>query len=123
MSAWGWLAGGLRRLNGMQIPWPGTRTLPTAKPVTFDTAMQVSAFWACARLISETVSSLPVILYKIKGNKRRADNSHPLYRLLALKPNRYQTRIDFFATLVLNLVVWGAILCVIAENKLLHYTH
>jgi len=117
MNARGWLAGGLRRLMGVQIAWPGTRTLPTAKPVTFDTAMQVSAFWACARLITETVSSLPVIVYKKTGNKRRADHSHPLYRILALKPNRYQTRIDFFSTLVLNLVMWGNAYCHIVRNS------
>jgi len=112
----GWLSGGLRRFNGLQIAWPETR-IPTAKPVNETTAMQVSAYWACVRLITETVSSLPVVLYKLKGRKRQADDSHPLYRLLTLKPNRYQTRIDFFATLVLNLVTWGNAYCHIVRNN------
>jgi len=112
----GWLSGGLRRFNGLQIAWPRTST-PTAKPVNEETAMQVSAYWACARLITETVSSLPVILYKKTGRKRRADDSHPLYRILAFKPNRYQTRIDFFSTLVLNLVTWGNAYCHIVRNS------
>jgi len=112
----GWLSGGLRRFSGLQIAWPRIST-PTAKPVNEETAMQVSAYWACARLITETVSSLPVKLYKKKGNKRHADDSHPLYRILALKPNRYQTRIDFLSTLVLNLVTWGNAYCHIVRNN------
>lgn len=115
-TAWGWLTSGLRRLAGLQIPTPGSRSSPPAKEVNFDTAMQVSAFWACARLISETVASLPIVFYRIEGKQRKPDDSHSLWRVLALKPNRYQTRVDFFLTLVLNLVTWGNAYAQITRN-------
>ncbi|WP_064746798.1 phage portal protein [Lysobacter antibioticus] len=116
-TAWGWLTTGLRRLVGLQIPTPGSRSSLPAKDVNFDTAMQVSAFWACARLISETVASLPVVFYRVQGKQRTPDDSHPLYPVLAMKPNRYQTRVDFFMTLVLNLVTWGNAYAQITKNS------
>lgn len=114
--AWGWFSSGLRRLVGQQSGFPGLSSTRPARNVNFDTAMQTSAFWACVRLISETVSSLPVIFYRVEGKQRIPDDNHPLYRVLALKPNRYQTRVDFFSTLVLNLVTWGNAYCQITRN-------
>lgn len=80
----------------------------TAKPVTFDTAMTVSAVFACIRLLAETVSSLPLNMYKLdaEGN-RTLDNQHNLIKLLKYRPNRRQTRIEFFEQLMLNLVSSG----------------
>lgn len=115
-TAWGWLTTGLRRLVGLQLPLPGARSSLPAKAVNFDTAMQVSAFWACARLISETVASLPIVFYRVQGKQRTPDDSHPLYSVLAMKPNRYQTRVDFFLTLVLNLVTNGNAYAQITRN-------
>lgn len=115
-TTWGWLTAGLRRLTGLQLALPGSRSSLPAKNVDFDTAMQVSAFWACARIISETVASLPIVFYRLEGRQRVPDDSHPLYGVLALKPNRYQTRVDFFLTLVLNLVTWGNAYVLITRN-------
>lgn len=107
---------GLRRLAGLQIPDPMSSNATTGKSVTFDSAMQVSAFWACVRLISETVASLPVKFYTVNGKIRAEDNSHPLWTVLALRPNRYQTRVDFFLTLLLNLVTRGNAYAQITRN-------
>jgi len=80
----------------------------TAKPVTFDTAMTVSAVFACIRLLAETVSSLPLNMYKLdaEGN-RTLEKNHDLIKLLKHRPNRRQTRIEFFEQLMLNLVSSG----------------
>lgn len=80
----------------------------TAKPVTFDSAMTVSAVFACIRLLAETVSSLPLNMYKLdaEGN-RTLDTQHELIKLLKYRPNRRQTRIEFFEQLMLNLVSSG----------------
>lgn len=80
----------------------------TAKPVTFDSAMTVSAVFACIRLLAETVSSLPLNMYKLdsEGN-RTLDSQHELIKLLKYRPNRRQTRIEFFEQLMLNLVSSG----------------
>lgn len=107
---------GLRRIAGLQIPDPSSSNATTGKSVTFESAMQVSAFWACVRLISETVASLPVRFYRVDGKMRAEDDNHPLWMVLALRPNRYQTRVDFFLTLVLNLVTRGNAYAQITRN-------
>jgi len=92
---------------GSQSNAPSAYATSPAKPVTFDTAMQISAFWASVRLISETIACLPVMLYRVDAAAKVRDQQHWLWQLLAYKPNRYQTRIEFFETLVLNLCTWG----------------
>lgn len=99
--------GGLQRIRGDQYPTPTGYSTQAAKPVTWDTAMQVSACWACVRLIAETVACLPIVVYRVDGARRVADPRHPLAVLFANKPNRHQTRIEYFETVLLNLATWG----------------
>lgn len=112
-----YIGNGLRRLFGLQIPDPASTNATTGVSVTFDSAMQVSAFWACVKLISETVASLPVVFYRLNGGTRKPDDKHPLWLVLALRPNRYQTRVDFFMTLMLNLVTRGNAYAQITRNS------
>ncbi|OOR83975.1 phage portal protein [Moraxella canis] len=69
--------------------------------------MTVSAVFASIRLLSETVSSLPLEMYKIDKDGNRAKADHELINLLRYKPNARQTRIEFFEQLMLNLVSSG----------------
>ncbi len=103
-----WVAGGLRRFAGLQYGGPaGVDTDEAAPPVTFDSAMQLSVVWACAKLLAETVASLPLGFYRKDGARRTLDLRHPLAILFAGKVNRYQNRIEFFETVILNLVLHG----------------
>lgn len=62
-------------------------------------AMRASAVFACVRVISETLGSLPCITYRrLERGKERA-TAHPLYQLLRWKPNAFQTAIEFFETM------------------------
>lgn len=80
----------------------------TAKPVTFDSAMTVSAVFAAIRLLAETVASLPLDMYKLNADgSRTLETQHELIKLLKHRPNRRQTRIEFFEQLMLNLVSSG----------------
>jgi phage portal protein BeeE len=54
-----WMQDGLRRMTGIQYGIPSGYSEESASPVTFETAMQLSAVWACVKLIAETISSLP----------------------------------------------------------------
>lgn len=102
---------GPTRREGTQIATPYVYSARAAKEVTFDTAMQVSAFWACVRLIAETVAGLPLVMYRVQNGEREVDENHALWQLLSLKPNRYQTRVEFFETLILNLCTSGNAYC------------
>lgn len=97
---------GTQRNAGDQLATPAYAS-SSAVAVTEDTALQLSAVWACVRLLSETVASLPGNVYKQTENGREIDNSHWFARLMNKKPNRYQTRLEFFETMMLNLVLHG----------------
>jgi len=104
----GWLGYyGPRDMPGTQIPVPLDKTADLAAPVTWDTAMQISAFWSCARLISETVAGLPVEFYRRDNGTEAEPMDVPLLALLNGRVNRYQTRTEFFETMVLNLCTHG----------------
>ncbi|MCT9271137.1 phage portal protein [Acinetobacter nosocomialis] len=84
----------------------------TARPVTFNTAMTVGAVFAATRLIAETVSTLPLNMYQLNPDGSRfLVKNHPLIDLLSYRPNYRQTRIEFFETLMLNLVSDGNAYC------------
>lgn len=103
----GWL--GLRRQKGIQnsAPYNGYRT-GAGSSVTFDSAMTVSAFWASVRLITETIASLPLKCYRIDDNGARVpDTEYRVWRLLQYGPNRFQTRVEFFESLLLELCTDG----------------
>lgn len=109
-TIWSALRGtdGTRRDAGLQIPAPIAYQTKSAVPVTEDSAMQISAVWACVRLLSETVASLPVHVYRKKPNGDRfQDTEHWMARLMSRKVNRYQTKVEFFETVMLNLALHG----------------
>lgn len=64
--------------------------------VTAETAMRVSAVFACIRVLAETLASTPIVLYRrlLDGSKERAVK-HPLYRLVHQRPNRWQTNFEW----------------------------
>lgn len=101
-----WMGGGgLSRGRGTQNSGPDYAG-DAAANVTFDTAMQLSAVWACVKLLSETVASLPLTMYRT-GNIRAIEREHPMALLLFGKPNPYQTKIEFFETVLVNLLLYG----------------
>lgn len=107
-TIWTWLGGsGTSRNAGDQYSGPMGYAAPSPVEVTEDSAMQLSAVWACVRLLSETVASLPVNVYRKTDKGRELAPEHWLSQLMARKPNRYQTKVEFFETLMLNLALHG----------------
>lgn len=91
--------------TGEQNPLP---SVPT-EVKDFDTAMTQSAFWASVRLLTETVAAMPLVCYQsdAESTVKQPIADYDLWRLLNYQPNRYQTRIEFFESMMLNLVTWG----------------
>lgn len=108
-----WMRDGLRRVVGIQYSHPSGYSEQSASPVTFDSAMQLSAVWACIKLLSETISSLPLTIYETSDKGRKVATNHPLNILFSGKVNRYQTKVEFFETVFLNLFVSGNSYCLI----------
>lgn len=81
----------------------------TAKPVTFDSAMTLSAVFACIKILVESVATLPLQMYRLNSDgTRELVKDHDVIRLLNNKPNRYQTSIEFKEQMMLNLVAGNA---------------
>lgn len=78
------------------------------KNVNERSAMQMTAVYACVRILSEAIAGLPLHLYHSKpdGGKEKAIE-HPLYFLLHDEPNAEMTSFVFRETLMTHLLLWG----------------
>jgi HK97 family phage portal protein len=77
-------------------------------PVTSETALRISAVWACVRLISQSLASIPLIVYRRRsdGGRERAEN-HPVYELLHGQPNNGMTSYEFKRLLTTHALLLG----------------
>lgn len=78
------------------------------KPVNERSAMQMTAVYACVRILSESIAGLPLHLYRYTdsgGKEKAVDN--PLYFLLHDEPNPEMTSFVFRETLMTHLLLWG----------------
>ena len=78
------------------------------KVVTERSAMQMTAVYACVRILAESIAGLPLHVYKYnsKGGKEKAAE-HPLFFLLHDEPNPEMTSFVFRETLMTHLLLWG----------------
>jgi len=71
-------------------------------------ALQIATVWACIRLISETIATLPMVVYRTQPNGGRvADRDHPLYSLLHDSPHYDFTATEFWEGVASSLCVVG----------------
>ena len=69
--------------------------------------MQMTAVYACVRILSEAIAGLPLHLYRYTdtgGKEKAIDN--PLYFLLHDEPNQEMTSFAFRETLMTHLLLW-----------------
>lgn len=71
-------------------------------------ALQVAPIFACVRLISETVGTLPLELKRPDANGKlvKATGSST-YWMLRYSPNNYMTAVEFWEMMVVSLCLWG----------------
>lgn len=80
----------------------GTGT-STGKAVNHTNSMQVSSFWACIRLLSQTTGGLPVATFerdRSNGNLKRIE--HDLLSVIAESPNADMDKVGFWTTYAAN---------------------
>lgn len=76
--------------------------------VTTDSSMTFSAVFACVRIISESIASLPVRVYRVESDGDKIEElAHPVNRLLTRKPNDFMTTYTFLDVLMNNLLLEG----------------
>ena len=82
-------------------------TSGSGKSVTVQTAIQLSTVYACVRVISETVASLPMGVYEATDDGNQKATDHPLYRLLHDEPNTEMTSFVFREVMLAHLLLYG----------------
>ena len=87
----------------------GGRASITGRTVNVKTALQVSTVVACVRVIGEGIAQVPLKLIResADGKTRLPAKDHPLYQLLAYRPNEYQTSFEFRELLAWHVVLTG----------------
>ena len=100
--------------GGDRSPWgdfffePVSTRTGSGMRVSPDSALRLAAVYACVRVLSESMASLPLVIYQ-----RRADGGkdkvtdHWLYRLLAKRPNRFQNPFEWREMLQGHLALRG----------------
>ena len=76
--------------------------------VTEITSMQMTAVYASVRVLSETVATLPLHVYRRldDGGSEKASD-HPLYKILHDEPNPEMTSFAFRETMMTHILLWG----------------
>ena len=103
-------------LNGSGYSFMFGRSV-AGQSVNERSAMQMSAVYACVRILAESIASLPLHFYQYNdaGGKEKAVN-HPLYWLLHDEPNPEMSSFSFRETLMTHLLLWGNAYAQIIRN-------
>jgi len=88
--------------------WVFSSVTTSGKYVSADTAMNVSAVYACVKILSEAVASLPLHVFtrEADGSKKHIPE-HSLYNLLHDEANPEMTSFVWRETAMAHLLLWG----------------
>jgi HK97 family phage portal protein len=75
--------------------------------VSPNAAMHYDTVYSCVRILTDSIASLPLIVYQKKGEQRERAVNLPIYQLLHDAPNDWQTAIDWRSLMVTHLCLWG----------------
>lgn len=114
MGIWSWLTGREAESKNVTFSkeWDNFFAMTNPKsgvPVNWKTALEVSVVFACIKVIANGVSQVPLrVMRELADGKGYVPaTDHPLYRVLALKPNRWQTSYELRETLIIHLLLTG----------------
>lgn len=86
----------------------GTTATASGVSIGPETALTLSAVWACVRVISETIGSLPWFVYRrLKDGGRERAPEHEAYPLLHDQPNPDMTAMLWKETSLAHVLLWG----------------
>lgn len=83
------------------------RSSSSGVAVSAEKALTLSTVWACTRLLSQTVATLPLGVYKRTKAGRDPADDLPIARVIQFKPNADTTAVMFWEQLVGNVVLRG----------------
>ena len=72
------------------------------------TAMGFTPVWCAVKLLSESISQIPLeICERMPDGDIVKRDDHPLHRILTMNPNSYQTKIQFFSKVIVDMCLEG----------------
>lgn len=83
-------------------------TSKTGHNVTQDAALSLSTVWACVRLISETLATLPLGMYERSGGHRRGASTHWLHGIIHDTPNSKATAAVYWEAVTAAMLLRGS---------------
>lgn len=86
--------------------WNGTQST-SGQTVSETSALQLSAVWACVRLISETIATLPLSMYEKTSAGKRVASQHPLQMVIHDQPNTDSTASVFWESMIAAMLLRG----------------
>lgn len=94
----------------------GKRTKAGIK-VSTKTALSISMVWSCVKILSESLSGLPLKLYEDKAGGRSLVTGNDRMLKLLRKPNPYMTMLNFLKFVVVNMALRGNAFALIERNR------
>ena len=98
------------------ISWVGGHQTASGVAVNEASAMQSAAVFACVRVISETISSLPVHIFERRSEGAVRVESGVYHRLLTTEVNPYMSAVTWRELMVSHLAAWGNCYSEIVRN-------
>ncbi|MBK0059624.1 phage portal protein [Pseudomonas sp. S44] len=84
--------------------------------ITTKTALSISMVWSCVKILSESLSGLPLKLYDDTGGGRKLISGNDRVLKLLRKPNPYMTMLNFLKFVVVNMALRGNAFALIERN-------
>lgn len=113
----GWLGKTIRLSDGGFWSAFSGGTSSSGKSVSIDSAMRLSAVWACVRIISMSVAGLPLGIYRRLPDGSREDaRDFPLYDVVHTSPNEDMAAFHFWQAVVASMLLWGNAYCEIHRS-------
>lgn len=94
----------------------GGRRTKAGVRITTRTALSISMVWSCVKVLSESLSGLPLKLYEDKEGGRQMISGNDRMLKLLRKPNPYMTMLNFLKFVVVNMALRGNAFALIERN-------
>jgi len=85
--------------------------------VTTKTALSISMVWSCVKILSESLSGLPLKLYDDANGGRKLVAGNDRALKLLRKPNPYMTMLNLLKFIVVNMALRGNAYVLIERNR------
>ncbi len=93
-------------------------TLSThGETVNRDSALKISAVYACIRLIAGSIGTLPAHIFKKQGEQKSVATQHPFFNTLYQAPNPMVTSVVYWETVVNHMLLEGNHYSLIGRNR------